>query len=175
MALPLRLAAEPVARSKLGNCFILPSKEDESKVCLVVGEQGLLCLACNKQYSDVELAELVGLESCCLPSLRLVIKEGTENPVWSGDASKSSSPTEVTRTIRNKSCSHLLLNTLSVAMHPRLKLFASTSKWVNLCCGNTAQESSTSTISVHSWEVFDNAATRRLCTVSCASSAHLVR
>ena len=91
-SLPLRLAAEPVARARLGNVFILPSREDESKACLIVAEDGLVASAASQAYSDDELAQLYGCDKACLPRLRLVLPTGGSSPTWSGTPFKPSGP-----------------------------------------------------------------------------------
>ena len=85
--LPLRLAAEPVARARLGNCFIIPSKDDENRVCMIIGEDGLLALALDKiDYTDKELEGILGLDAACLPQLRVIVDTAKNSYTWIGPA-----------------------------------------------------------------------------------------
>lgn len=85
MALPLRLAAEPVCRARLGNCFILPSS-DEDAVCLVVGEGGLVAVACSRELTSEEIARYIGCDAGCVPGPESrVVMPGNK---WGGSAAQ---------------------------------------------------------------------------------------
>ena len=85
LLLPLRLAAEPVCRARLGNCFVLPSKDDDERVCMIVGEGGLLALALAETTDtpdDEALARALGIDVQCLPCQRVVVNATKSS--WTG-------------------------------------------------------------------------------------------
>lgn len=70
MDLPLRLAVEPIVRSILGACFVLPSC-DEFKVCFIIANEGLVALALNTNLSIDEISNITHLDCECLPQCYL--------------------------------------------------------------------------------------------------------
>ena len=59
--LPLRLMAEPILRSIMGHCFILPSAE-EDKLCFVVSDAGLVALVTEGAHNE-DVVDLSGIKS----------------------------------------------------------------------------------------------------------------
>ena len=87
MDLPLRLYAEPLAREKLGACFVLPSKQEE-EVSLIVNDDGLVAVACKGSQSLSSIAQILEIEESCVPTLTLRREAGWigERQSWkSGD------------------------------------------------------------------------------------------
>jgi len=66
MSLPLRLKVEIPVRAVCGVCFVLPSS-DESKVCFVVNDHGLIALACSECFSADEISRITNISSSDLP------------------------------------------------------------------------------------------------------------
>lgn len=75
MPLPLRLVAEPIIRQTYGTAFVLPSL-DESKLCLVVADSGLLCVVGTKMISLAEISSLLCIPGHCIPSYMLTCDKG---------------------------------------------------------------------------------------------------
>ena len=85
--LPLRLAVEPFFKNLLGSCFVLPSKE-ESKICFVVNDKGIVCLVYDDIQSNSLVEPLLGYNKSFLSSYILVFSSGSsssEGTYWLKD------------------------------------------------------------------------------------------
>lgn len=70
-SLPLRLIVEPLIRQLLGSAFVLPSCQ-ESKICFVVNDSGLVCLVQDQMYSNEFITSVLGLDNVEIPEYILV-------------------------------------------------------------------------------------------------------
>jgi hypothetical protein len=75
VVLPLRIRAEPVANSRFGKCFLLPSVQADDNVCLVI-QQGIVALACSLPApASSALSAATGIDLSMMPPLLLAMPE----------------------------------------------------------------------------------------------------
>lgn len=111
--LPLRLAAEPHARRLINNCFLLPTKYEDS-VCLIINSNGLWALATDKLYTTEALSKMLDnlafedLPEYCFVfnSLKWFNRQGQE---LLGDAAAAQSKRTPARSISNGSQSRQII------------------------------------------------------------------
>ena len=73
--LPLRIRAEPLANSRFGKCFLLPSVQADDDICLVV-QHGIVSLACSAPAPPASaLAAATGIDLSMLPPLLLTMSD----------------------------------------------------------------------------------------------------
>jgi hypothetical protein len=78
VVLPLRIRAEPIANSRFGKCFLLPSVQADDDVCLVI-QQGIVSLACSTPAPSASaLSTATGIDLSMMPPLLLAmpVQEG---------------------------------------------------------------------------------------------------
>jgi hypothetical protein len=83
VVLPLRIRAEPVANSRFGKSFLLPSIQADDDVCLVI-QQGIVALACSIPAPAASaLAAATGIDLLSMPPLLLTmpVQDGGKH-VW---------------------------------------------------------------------------------------------
>ena len=83
VVLPLRIRAEPVANSRFGKCFLLPSVQADDDVCLVI-QQGIVSLACSIPAPPASaLSAATGLDLSSMPALLLAMPtQGGGGHLW---------------------------------------------------------------------------------------------
>lgn len=83
VVLPLRIRAEPVANSRFGKCFLLPSVEADDDICLVI-QQGIVSLACSMPAPSASvLSGSTGIDLSMMPPLLLAMPvQGGGGHVW---------------------------------------------------------------------------------------------